>query len=414
MTDVADEANGLAGGRSPADLRTGRATAPAGPGARPRRRPGPRSGRSTTRAEPPRDRGPDPSAVGLGRDHVVSRPAGLGAATSRRGPADAPDRPPRHGRQRRRARRPGPGPRAGRRAVGGAAAWLAARPGVERVAAIGLGLGGLAAAAAIADGAPIATLVLWGAPDTGQAWLREQRAFAALQTSHNEPAAGAGGRRCRRAPDCRDRLGSKSSGLHPRSAETIADVRGLALTDLLPGRLDRALLLDRDGMAPSRKLVDALAGGGTEVTQAAGAGWSNMVFHPEQYFEPVAVFRTVGNVARRGAGGRPTPPRARPGPSPVPHPSGTSSRSASRPSRSASGRSGSSSRSASSSGSRPSRRRARGGPLRRLPQRGRHPRGSARTASGWRPPGAGPRGRALGPDGSRGSRRRRRRPAPLP
>jgi pimeloyl-ACP methyl ester carboxylesterase len=191
-----------------------------------------------------------------------------------------------------------------RRAVGGAAAWLRARPGIERVAAIGLGLGGLAAGAAVADGAPIDELVLWGAPDTGQAWLREQRAFAALQTSHNEPAAGADGGAANGAGARATTNGSAAAapgvdlleiGGFALSASTVTDVRGLVLTELLPGRLDRALLLDRDGMPVSRKLVEALAGGGTEVTQAAGTGWSKTVFHPEQYFEPVAIFRTVAS-----------------------------------------------------------------------------------------------------------------------
>src|SRR5262249_53958126 len=62
-------------------------------------------------------------------------------------------------------------------AVAGAAAWLAALPDVDRVAAIGLGLGGLLAAAAIGRGAPIDDLVLWAAPETGRAWIRELRAF---------------------------------------------------------------------------------------------------------------------------------------------------------------------------------------------------------------------------------------------
>jgi hypothetical protein len=206
-----------------------------------------------------------------------------------------------------------------RRAIGGAAAWLAARSGITRVAAIGLGLGGLAAGAAIADGAPIDELVLWGAPDKGQAWLREQRAFAALQTSHNEPAAasrtgaangsaaGAANGSAAVAPDV-DLLEIGGFALSPA---TVTDVRGLDLTALLPGRLDRALLLDRDGMAVSRKLVEALAGGGTEVTQAAGTGWSKTVFHPEQYFEPVAVFQAVATWLAAGEGRPQAPARVR-------------------------------------------------------------------------------------------------------
>ncbi len=206
-----------------------------------------------------------------------------------------------------------------RRAIAGAAAWLAARSGIERVAAIGLGLGGLAAGAAIADGAPIDELVLWGAPDKGQGWLREQRAFAALQTSHNEPAAGADGRPVNGTDPAAAAIGTAPArpdvdlleiGGFALSAGTVSDVRGLALTELLPGRLDRALLLDRDGMAVSRKLVEALADAGTEVTQAAGSGWSRTVLHPEQYFEPVAVFRTVASWLAAGEGRPSTPARA--------------------------------------------------------------------------------------------------------
>ena len=338
VTDAAGDANDPAGATARARGRhPDRRDRPGRPGARPRRRPGPRLRDLPRRGRaPPRDRGPDPAALGLGRDHLVSRTTGLGAGPRRRGWPTL------------RIDLPGAGDSAGepgdpdrvlawRRAVAGAAAWLAARPGIGRVAAIGLGLGGLAAGAAVADGAPIDDLVLWGAPDTGQAWLREQRAFAALQTSHNEPAAGADGGAEEGAEPSRSRRtaaaptnGSAAAapdvdlleiGGFALSAATMTDVRGLALAGLLPGRIDRALLLDRDGMALSRKLVEALAGGGTEVTQAAGTGWSKTVFHPSSTSSrsrSSGPSRRGWPRARAGRRGR----RARPGPSP-PHPSGT-------------------------------------------------------------------------------------------
>jgi pimeloyl-ACP methyl ester carboxylesterase len=52
-------------------------------------------------------------------------------------------------------------------AIGAAAAWLAARPGVDRVALIGLGLGGLVAGKAIADGAPVDLLSGGALPGPG-------------------------------------------------------------------------------------------------------------------------------------------------------------------------------------------------------------------------------------------------------
>src|SRR4051812_10969441 len=67
--------------------------------------------------------------------------------------------------------------------VAGAAAWLRGRPECSRVAAIGLGVGGVAAYLAAARGAPIEDLVLWGVPARGKTLLRELRAFASLKAA---------------------------------------------------------------------------------------------------------------------------------------------------------------------------------------------------------------------------------------
>ena len=170
------------------------------------------------------------------------------------------------------------------RAIAGSAAWLAERPGVNRVVAIGLGLGGLLTAVAIADGAPIADLVVWAAPESGRSWLREQRAFASLQTSRVEPDSETTG------PAADDGL---EVGGFSLTAETIAALKPLVLPELLAGRIGRALLLDRDGLASSPRVADSLAKGGAVVSQASGAGWTQMVFHPEEYRAPVEVFDTV-------------------------------------------------------------------------------------------------------------------------
>ncbi len=182
-----------------------------------------------------------------------------------------------------------------RAAIHGSAAWLAARDDVTRVATIGLGLGGLLTAAGIAGGAPIDDLVLWAAPDGGRAWFREQRAFAALQTSRVDP----GGKPVEPGvPD--DWL---EVGGFTLSDETIASLQALELGRLLAGCIGRVLLLDRDGMPYGRRLVDALVEGGAEVTEESGAGWSRMVFHPEQYHAPTGAFDAVEAWLRRAAPG---------------------------------------------------------------------------------------------------------------
>ena len=168
-------------------------------------------------------------------------------------------------------------------AIRAAAAWLAAQEGVTSVVAIGLGLGGLLTARAIVDGAPIDAVVLWSVPETGRAFLRELRAFASLQATRLEPDGEA-------RSDAADGL---EVGGFELSAETRADLEPLDLAALLRGRVDRVLLLDRDGMGHTSRLAGSLATDGAIVTQGPGPGWSDMVFHPEQYHAPAAVMDRV-------------------------------------------------------------------------------------------------------------------------
>ncbi len=170
------------------------------------------------------------------------------------------------------------------RAIAAAASWLAAQPGVARVAVIGLGLGGLLAAASIGDGVPIHDLVLWAAPSTGRAFSREQRAFAALQGTRLDAAEHAG-------------PGPEPAGLEVGgfllSTDTAAALGRLELGAMARGRLDRVLLLDRDGMAVDGPVRAHLEHLGVDLTVASGRGWTDMVFHPEQYAPPLDVFAEV-------------------------------------------------------------------------------------------------------------------------
>ncbi len=172
-----------------------------------------------------------------------------------------------------------------RDAISAAAASLAAVPGVSRVGAIGLGLGGLLTAAAIADGAPIDDLVLWSAPPRGRTFLREQRAFSALQDTR---LAAAGEPETDGLPE-----GWLESAGFVLSAQTIADLGSLDMSTMAFEGLHRALLLVRDGVANDGALEAQLRAAGVDVTTAPGPGWTGLVFHPERYDPPVGVFGQV-------------------------------------------------------------------------------------------------------------------------
>ena len=170
-------------------------------------------------------------------------------------------------------------------AITTAASWLAAVPGVSAVAAIGLGLGGLLTAAAIGRGARIDDLVLWSAPVRGRTFLREQRAFSALQDTRlgraGEPSTDG-------LPE-----GWLESGGFVLSADTIADLGSLEMATMSFEGLRRALLLERDGIPNDGALEAELRVAGVDVTTAPAPGWTGLVFHPEQYDPPVQVFGRV-------------------------------------------------------------------------------------------------------------------------
>ena len=170
-------------------------------------------------------------------------------------------------------------------AVAAATSWLRATSGADRVAVIGLGLGGLVAARALADAAPIDDLVLWAVPATGRNFIRQQRAFANMQgsrfslTGEPEPAV---------LP-----TGWMEVNGFVLSAETIAAIEAIRLVDLPAPGLQRALLLEQDGLVVDPDLHRHLSDEGVEVSVRPGAGWGAMTFHPEQPAPPRAVFDTV-------------------------------------------------------------------------------------------------------------------------
>lgn len=191
-------------------------------------------------------------------------------------------------------------------AVDAGARWLWAESSARRLAVIGLGLGGLIAAHALANGAPIDDLVLWAVPARGRSFVREARAFSKLQSSAYGPP-----------PDVSTlERGGMEVGGFVLSAETISALSVLDLTTADLSGLQRALLLGLDGISVDADLVRHMQEGGTEVRVGSGFGWEAMCFHPEHFRPPTDVMAAVSAWladAEPGAsmpGGR--PPRAVP------------------------------------------------------------------------------------------------------
>jgi alpha/beta superfamily hydrolase len=168
------------------------------------------------------------------------------------------------------------------RAAGDAVSWARARPGIERVAVIGLGLGGLVAWLAAAEGAPIDDLVLWGTPSRGSRLVRELHAFAALQASQ------------RGAPAPEPGATVEIAG-HLLSGETVGEISAVDLTarPLPAPHAQRVLTLDRDGLAPDPRLARHLAEAGVSYTIGPGPGWGRMTAEPQAATAPLSTFATV-------------------------------------------------------------------------------------------------------------------------
>ena len=156
-------------------------------------------------------------------------------------------------------------------AVGAAARFVRAETESARTAAIGIGLGGMLAVAAVADGAPLDDLVLWGVPADGRALVRELTTFARIES---EAIVVAGGP----APPPESSEIAPGGFLLP--AAMIEALRELDLTARrLPGveQRRRVLLLSRDGIPPDDALRTALVRSGAQVEVAEGHGFAEMM-----------------------------------------------------------------------------------------------------------------------------------------
>lgn len=167
-------------------------------------------------------------------------------------------------------------------AVTGCADWLRDRTDAPRVAAIGLGLGGLIAARALADGARIDDLVLWASPPRGRAFTRAQKAFSEMQGPRFSLDGDPG-------PDVLPDGWLEVNGF-VLSKRTLDDISALDARKLATGSLSRALLLDQDGIAVDEALRNHLEKSGVEVTVAPGPGWGDLVHDPERPQAPTSVY----------------------------------------------------------------------------------------------------------------------------
>jgi alpha-beta hydrolase superfamily lysophospholipase len=161
--------------------------------------------------------------------------------------------------------------RAWTEAVDASARWLSETSGAQRIVALGIGLGGAIAYRALALGAPIDDLVLWGVCARGSRHLRELRAFSLMAAPQlQEDAASA---LSEQASD-----GSLEVSGYVLSAETQRELGELDLAQL-DCRLDaaRVLLLERDGRAVDTRLREAIERGGAELTVDAGDGYASMM-----------------------------------------------------------------------------------------------------------------------------------------
>lgn len=164
-------------------------------------------------------------------------------------------------------------------AVTQTSAWLSSVTSADRVCAIGIGFGGLLACRAMAGGAAIDDLILWGVPARGRAWLHEQRAYADMVHS-------------RRPEDHREEIDHEYIGF-VLTTEARQEIEALRLTDLeLPdGAGRRVLLLGRDGRAPDAALREHFERSGASVDIQDTDDYQALMLHPQEARAPVA---TIG------------------------------------------------------------------------------------------------------------------------
>jgi pimeloyl-ACP methyl ester carboxylesterase len=178
--------------------------------------------------------------------------------------------------------------------------WLREKTARERIAVVGIGLGGFIAVNAVAGGAEIDDLVLWAVPARGDTVVRELRVFARLNAVEVDPADATGQPGHPEPEPLPD--GALEVGGFLLGPETVGALNSLDLTALelprRPGR--RALLLGRDGINPDPDLVALFERHGAAVSVGPGAGFTEMMNHPQLAQAPTAQFDSVRSWLAQG------------------------------------------------------------------------------------------------------------------
>ena len=167
--------------------------------------------------------------------------------------------------------------------VGRAAAELRTRSGVERLALIGLRLGGTFAALGATDLGGVDTLVLWGAYDNGGAFVSEatkaHKMLVMLQ-----PTSFSGG------PPASD--GQEALGFL-LARQTIADLEAVDLLSLSRSPAKRTLVLDTANVETDSPLCAKLRDLGGTVTHRHMPGNKFLIISPHQSEIPTAAISAI-------------------------------------------------------------------------------------------------------------------------
>ena len=186
--------------------------------------------------------------------------------------------------------------------VAAAARWLSGATGARRIVAIGIGLGGAIAYNALAAGAPIDDLVLWGVSARGRSHLRELRAFSYMES----PQAAPGTTTPTPTPTPTSTVEEPSDGSlavagYVLSRDTQRELQELDLAELDCPRLQSAhvLMLERDGRAVDPRLKSSIEESGAKLTVRAGDGYAAMMMAELPHaVSAYGVFQTVASWLR--------------------------------------------------------------------------------------------------------------------
>jgi pimeloyl-ACP methyl ester carboxylesterase len=182
-------------------------------------------------------------------------------------------------------------PHAWKAAIAGAAGWMRENQAATRVVAIGIGVGGLMALAAAAEGAPVDDLMLWAVPARGRTTMRELRAYAGIVAARHDPVG-------EETPSD----GTVEVTGFVMSRETAAAIDELDLTKLqLPGASDRrVLLIKRDELGVDRRLREHLESSGVSVTTLSANDYALLMGHPQEGRAPLQTIQASIEWLRQG------------------------------------------------------------------------------------------------------------------